>query len=166
MPWKRPGRYAEICPKPMVLRTHGVPINRLRGQLSAAGGTMHKSQVEMTDLWVRNVRTLCVREEWRDMRQLNLELRVTANGAKTWRLHYTRSDGRRKAMKLGRYSADGSNGLTLGQARKKARELRVDVDHGSDPAGMKRASRESPLRRWRRSGCPIESSIQTIIRIR
>jgi integrase len=105
---------------------------------------MHKRQVEMTDLWVRNVRTVCVREEWRDVRQLNLELRVTANGAKTWRLHYTRSDGRRKAMKLGRYSADGSNGLTLGQARKKARELRVDVDHGSDPAGVKRALRESP----------------------
>jgi hypothetical protein len=71
-----------------------------------------------------------VRGEWRDVRQLNLELRVTANGAKTWRLHYTRSDGRRKAMKLGRYSADGSNGLTLGQARKKARELRVDDDRG------------------------------------
>jgi Arm DNA-binding domain len=74
---------------------------------------MHKRQVEMTDLWVRNVRTVCVREEWRDVRELNLELRVTANGAKTWRLHYTRSDGRRKAMKLGRYSADGSNASCL-----------------------------------------------------
>jgi hypothetical protein len=53
-------------------------------------------------------------EEWRDSRQPNLELRVTAKGTKTWRLHYTRSDGRRKAMKLGRYSVDGSSGLTLG----------------------------------------------------
>jgi integrase len=105
---------------------------------------MHKRQVEMTDLWVRNVRADSGREEWRDARQPNLELRVTGSGAKTWRLHYTRSDGRRKAMKLGRYSPDGSGGLTLGQARKKARELRVDVDHGTDPAGVKRALRESP----------------------
>ena len=98
----------------------------------------------MTDLWVRNVHTQSVREEWRDSNQPNLELRVTAKGTKTWRLHYTRSDGHRKAMKLGRYSGDGSAGLTLGQARKKAREVRVDVDHGCDPAGAKRALRESP----------------------
>jgi integrase len=105
---------------------------------------MRKHQIDMTDLWVRNVRTDSVREEWRDAYQPNLELRVTANGTKTWRLHYTRSDGQRKATKLGRYSSNGVTGLTLGQARKKARELRVDVDHGSDPAGAKRALRESP----------------------
>jgi integrase len=105
---------------------------------------MYKRRVEMTDLWVRAVRTDDAREEWRDARQPNLELRVTGNGTKTWRLHYTRGDGRRKAMKLGRFSVDGSGGLTLGQARKKARELRVDVDRGSDPAGVKRALRESP----------------------
>ena len=105
---------------------------------------MRKRQVEMTDLWVRNVHTHSLREEWRDSHQPNLELRVTAKGTKTWRLHYTRGDGRRKAMKLDRYSGDGSTGLTLGQARKKAREVRVDVDHGCDPAGAKRALRESP----------------------
>ncbi len=43
---------------------------------------MNKRQIEMTDLWVRNVRTDSVREEWRDLRQPNLELRVTAKGRK------------------------------------------------------------------------------------
>jgi integrase len=105
---------------------------------------MNKRQIEMTDLWVRNVRTDSVREEWRDSRQPNLELRVTAKGAKTWRLHYTHSDGRRKAIKLGRYSSDGAAGLTLSQARKKARKVRVDVDDGRDPAGARRALSEAP----------------------
>ena len=105
---------------------------------------MRKRQIEMTDLWVRKIRTAEVREEWRDSRQPNLELRVTARAAKTWRLHYTRSDGRRKATKLGRYSSDGIAGLTLGEARKKAREIQVDVDHGRDPAGVSRALREAP----------------------
>jgi hypothetical protein len=35
-------------------------------------------------------------------------------------------------------------GLTLGEARKKAREIQVDVDHGRDPAGVSRALREAP----------------------
>jgi hypothetical protein len=114
------------------------------GDFLGPGGTMHKRQIEMTDLWVRKIRTDKVREEWRDSHQPNLELRVTVRGAKTWRLHYTRSDGRRKATKLGRYSSDGIAGLTLGEARKKAREVRVDVDQGRDPAGVSRALREAP----------------------
>ena len=125
----------------MVLRTHDVPKNQL--WRAVPSDQMQKRRVEMTELWVRNVRTDSAREEWRDLRQPNFELRVTAKGAKTWRLHYTRSDGRRKAMNLGRYSCDGSSGLTLGQARKKAREVRVDVDHGCDPAGLRRALLES-----------------------
>ena len=105
---------------------------------------MHKRQIEMTDLWVRGVRANMAREEWRDLRQSSLELRVTAKGAKTWRVHYTASDGMRKVIKLGRYSSDGIAGLSLGNARKKAREVRVDVDHGRDPAGVSRALREAP----------------------
>jgi len=78
---------------------------------------MHKRrQIDMTDLWVRTVRTDKPREEWRDAKQPNLELRVTEKGAKTWRLHYTRADGRRKAT----------------------------IDHGQDPAAVSRALREAP----------------------
>jgi Arm domain-containing DNA-binding protein len=139
-----PSRYVEIRPKPVNLRTHGVPHNhRFRG-LFWLRGTMRQRQIEMTDLWMRNASTDDAREEWRDSRQPNLELRVTAKGTKTWRVHYTRSDGQRKAIKLGRYSSDGVDGLTLAQARKKARETRVDVDHGRDPAGARRALRDAP----------------------
>jgi len=106
---------------------------------------MHKRrQIDMTDVWVRSISTNEPREEWHDSKQPNLELRVTAKSAKTWRLHYTRADGRRKAIKLGRYSSDGISGVSLSQARKKAREVRVDVDHGRDPAGTYRALREAP----------------------
>ena len=69
-----------------------------------------RRQIDMTDPWVRNVRTNKPREEWRDAKQPNLELRVTVRGAKTWHLHYTRADGRRKATRLGRYSSDGVSG--------------------------------------------------------
>jgi integrase len=105
---------------------------------------MAQRQIEMTELWVRNIHTSEAREEWRDAKQRNLELRVTANGVKTWRLHYTRSDGHRKSMKLGRYSSDCIAGLSLAEARKKARECMVNVDHGGDPAGLQRARREAP----------------------
>ena len=106
---------------------------------------MHKRrQIDMTDLWVRTVRTDKPREEWRDAKQPNLELRVTEKGAKTWRLHYTRADGRRRATKLGRYSSDGVFGLGLSQARKKAREVRVEIDHGQDPAAVSRVLRDAP----------------------
>jgi integrase len=106
---------------------------------------MHKRrQIDMTDPWVRNVRTNKARDEWRDVKHPNLELRVTQKGTKTWRLHYTRADGRRKATRLGRYSSDGVSGLSLSQARKKAREVRVDIDHGRDPAAVNRALREAP----------------------
>jgi hypothetical protein len=45
---------------------------------------MHKRhQIDMTDAWVRNVRTIKPREEWRDAKQHNLELRVTEKGTKT-----------------------------------------------------------------------------------
>jgi len=103
-----------------------------------------RRQTDMTDVSVRSVRTDEPREEWRHSKQPNLELRLTAKGAKTWRLHYTRADGRRKATRLGRYSSDGVFGLSLSQARKKAREVRVDVDHGRDPAGVRRALQEAP----------------------
>lgn len=47
---------------------------------------MHKRrQIDMTDPWVRTVRTDKPREEWRDAKQPNLELRVTEKGTKTWR---------------------------------------------------------------------------------
>jgi integrase len=44
--------------------------------------------------------------EIRDAAVRGLEIRVTALGTKTWRLHYTRrSDGRRRAVSLGNYPA-------------------------------------------------------------
>jgi integrase len=105
---------------------------------------MAERRVDMTDLWVRNVRTTKDREEWRDTHQQNLELRVTRNGVKTWRLHYTRGDRLRKAITLGRYAIAGAIGLSLGEARQRARAMTVNVDQGGDPAGSTRLRREAP----------------------
>ena len=95
-------------------------------------------QVKMTELWVRTARTQAVREEWRDKDVSNLELRLTAK-AKTWRVHYTRSDGQRKAKTLGRYPAVG-----LADARKAAREVQATVANGADPATTARTRKAAP----------------------
>jgi hypothetical protein len=48
------------------------------------------------------------RLELRDTEALGLELRVTANGVKSWSFGYTRkSDGKRRRVQLGHYPAIG-----------------------------------------------------------
>ncbi len=59
--------------------------------------------------------------ELRDAMLPGLELRVTAGGVKSWRLHYTRrSDGKRRAVPLGRYPS-----LSLKDARRKSETASV-----------------------------------------
>ena len=80
------------------------------------------AKINLTDAFVKALRAEPGRKvtEVRDTDVRGLELRVTAHGIKTWRLHYTRrSDGRRRAVSLGAYPA-----LSLKAARSKARDTR------------------------------------------
>ena len=78
--------------------------------------------------------------EVRDTDVHGLEIRVTNGGVKTWRLHYTRrSDGRRRAVRLGRYP-----NMSLKKARARAKALQStieDVDIREDPAARLHARR-------------------------
>src|SRR5262245_45368729 len=80
--------------------------------------------------------------EVRDTEVRGLELRVTANGSKTWRLHYTRrSDGRRRAVGLGTYPA-----LALKAARSKAKSYQAEIENEeirADPATDRQVRRRA-----------------------
>jgi hypothetical protein len=80
--------------------------------------------------------------EVRDSGLPGLEIRVSAGGRKTWRLHYTRrSDGRRRVLKLGTYPA-----LSLKEARTKAKRLQAEIEdetRWADPAGDRENRRKA-----------------------
>jgi integrase len=67
-----------------------------------------------------------------------LALRVTANGARSWVLNYRTKDGRSRRATIG-----SLEDWTLGAARKRAQELRRDVDLGADPVGEAQAERKA-----------------------
>ena len=91
--------------------------------------------LDLTDARVRALRCPPGQRmiEVRDADVHGLEIRVTSGGVKTWRLHYTRrSDGRRRAVKLGRYPS-----MSLKNARARAKALQSgieDMDEREDPA--------------------------------
>lgn len=99
---------------------------------------------ELTDARVKAFRCEAGRRltEVRDSALPGLELRVTENGSKSWRLHYTRrSDGKRRAVSLGTYPS-----LSLKNARRKAKELQSEIEDETkraDPAAGKRARKEA-----------------------
>jgi integrase len=121
-----------VWPSPLFLRTICVP----------RGADM--ARINLTDAFVKALR--CERgqkvTEVRDVDVRGLELRVTASGVKTWRLHYTRrSDGRRRAISLGAYPA-----LSLKAARSKAKGLQADIENEeikADPATDRQIRRRS-----------------------
>jgi integrase len=73
-------------------------------------------------------------------------LRVTPGGAKAFVLDY-RAEGRQRRMTLGQYPD-----WSVQAARKTAKELKREVDHGRDPMGDRRAERIAPTMQelWRR----------------
>src|SRR5262249_3596686 len=80
--------------------------------------------------------------EYRDLEARGLELRVTAKGKKTWRLHYTRrSDGKRRAVALGSFPA-----LSLKAAPPPATGLPGAIESTetrADPAAKSQALRKA-----------------------
>ena len=102
------------------------------------------AKINLTDAFVKALRAERGRKvtEVRDTEVRGLELRVTGQGAKTWRLHYTRrSDGRRRAVSLGAYPA-----LSLKAARAKAKGYQAAIENDeikADPATDRQIRRRS-----------------------
>jgi integrase len=102
------------------------------------------ARINLTDAFVKALRSERGQKvkEVRDAEVRGLELRVTANGVKTWRLHYTRrSDGKRRAVSLGAYPA-----LSLKAARSKAKGLQAEIENEeikADPATDRQIRRRS-----------------------
>jgi integrase len=100
---------------------------------------------ELTDAHVKSLRCAPDQKliELRDAALPGLELRVTANGVKSWRLHYTRrSDGKRRAVGLGKYPT-----VTLKAARLKVKQLQSQIEDETkwaDPAAKRQARKEAP----------------------
>jgi integrase len=64
--------------------------------------------------------------------------RLNAGGAKSFFLNY-RVDSREKRITIGRFPR-----WSVAAARSRAKELRIEIDRGIDPAGQKRERREAP----------------------
>ncbi|QTP33476.1 Prophage integrase IntA [Burkholderia glumae] len=72
-----------------------------------------------------------------------LTFTLSAAGTATWVLRYTVLGGRRREVTLGNYPD-----MSLAAARKLAREQRVIVDRGGDPAALKRAEKAESAAAW------------------
>src|SRR5262245_50359464 len=97
----------------------------------------------LTDLLLRSTkRPDSARVQLWDSKVTGLAWRITANGARSWSVFY-RAHGRKRRLTLGDYRPEGAagDGLTLGEARARARAALRDVADGRDPQGEKRSAR-------------------------
>jgi integrase len=100
--------------------------------------------LNLTDAFIKSSKCPDGRKliEYRDTDVRGLELRVSAKGTKSWRLHYTRrSDGKRRVVGLGSYPA-----LPLKEARTKAKGLQNEIESAetrADPAAKAQAIRQA-----------------------
>lgn len=93
-----------------------------------------------TARFVETVTTAAAREDYSDTLVRGLQLRVTAQGSKSWALRYTRkSDGRRRRVTLGPVVA-----LGLEEARDLAKDHLASISRGADPAAGVSDRREAP----------------------
>lgn len=72
-----------------------------------------------------------------------LTFTLSAAGTATWILRFRNAGGRRKELTLGNYPD-----LTLAAARKLARERRVEIDKGLDPAAAKKIEKMRAQQAW------------------
>jgi len=102
----------------------------------------------LTDLVIRKAKAPASgRAQLLDAKVSGLVFRVTASGVRTWSVLY-RIHGERRRLTLGPYRPeDGAgDGLTLAEARAKARKVLRDVADGRDPQAEKLAARTEALR--------------------
>lgn len=92
--------------------------------------------VRLTDPFVASLKPTSTRIEIADEALPCLRLRVSPAGVKTWAVLYRPKTGRRERLTLGTYPK-----LTLGKARKKARERLAQVELGGNPAQALRTAR-------------------------
>ena len=98
----------------------------------------------LTARFVETVTTKKDREDFRDASVRGLQLRVTKGGQKkTWTFRYRRkSDRAQRRVTLGKFVAKGE-GMSLEDARVKARMLQAAIDTGVDPAGDVQARKDA-----------------------
>lgn len=92
---------------------------------------------KLTDAGVRNLTTGKTQEDFWDQLTPGLCVRVSgATGRKTWYVRY-RANGKHRRMKLGTYP-----GVSLADARTRARDVQADADAGKDPVHERRNGRQ------------------------
>ena len=90
---------------------------------------------KLTAKFVETVKPGSSRAEYRDAKTPGLIFRVTANGAKSWSVIYTRlSDGKKRRITIGTLQA-----FSLSEARAEAHSIIAKVARGGDPAGDQQA---------------------------
>ena len=91
---------------------------------------------KLSELFVRNMATPRKTEIWWDEVQLGLGLKITSNGAKSWKVQY-RHRGRLRWYHIDKFPAIG-----IKEARSIARTIRNEAAQGKDPQGEKVAARQ------------------------
>ena len=71
-----------------------------------------------------------------DSKVAGLALRVTPAGGKSWTFRYRNGEGKQRRLSLGKFPA-----VTLSQARTAAHDTPSKIAAGTDPAGLRQASR-------------------------
>lgn len=94
-------------------------------------------QVELTDRFCRVAKAGAAKTDYFDTVVRGLCLRATTAGAKTWYLAFSKADGKRAWLKLGRYPEVALGGPA--GARQRAREARARIGEGRDPVSEKKA---------------------------
>ena len=92
-------------------------------------------KVKLTHQYINNMANPSKRTDYRDELKPGLELRVSPSGNKTF---YFRYWGGKRRYKIGRYPD-----LSLAEARKRAGDLRIQVEQGIDPQGEKKIQKAS-----------------------
>jgi integrase len=88
---------------------------------------------DLTDLELRRWQPADKREEKTDGKVPGLKVRLSPSGVRSWSL-YIRANGLKRRFSLG-------DGLTLAEARKKAKETKDAVEKGHNPTDERRARR-------------------------
>ncbi|MBZ9710552.1 tyrosine-type recombinase/integrase [Mesorhizobium sp. ESP7-2] len=94
--------------------------------------------VELTDRFCQSAKPIDGRQtDYFDTVVKGLCLRVSPAGTKAWNLVYSKADGKRARLKIGRYSEiplGGDEG-----ARQRAKNMRASIGDGGDPIAEKKA---------------------------
>lgn len=113
----------------------------------------------LTDLAIRKTAAPAKgRLELWDDKPKGLVLRVTATGVRSWSVFY-RHGGVNRRLTLGRYRPEESKakGLTLGEARDRARKVLRQIDDGIDPQAEKVQAREVAKAAAQRQGATFST---------